>query len=203
MTSKDLLFVVFGSGTILGAMLGFGLTIWAEHIKRQWDQHDRCKRAKQLLSAIITEIENGIKRCERLVSLRDESLKKAKERQKEQDLREGEKTINIEISVSPSRIYTSFWNSMMFEFSQYLKETKILKLLHSIYSNFDLVNFNMERNNFLMGANFAADKLSYIKKSLSEIKDCLPLSPSPTSMEKLKIVAGDFLREITAYSKKR
>jgi hypothetical protein len=185
MTSKDLLFIVFG------AILGFGLTIWLEHIKRQWEQRDRFKRAQQLLSAIIIEIENGIKRCERLVFLRDESLKKVMEKQQNK------------IDVSPSRIYTSLWDSMMFEFSECIKETKILKLLHSIYSNFDLVNFNMERNDFLMGANFAADKLSYIKTSLSEIKDCLPLSSPLSTMEEFKILARNILRQISTDFKKK
>jgi len=185
MISKDLLFIVFG------AILGFGLTICLEHVKRQWDQRDRLKRAQQLLSAIITEIENGINRCERLVSLRDESLKKAREKQQN------------EIVVSPSRIYTSLWVSMMFEFSECIKETKILKLLHSIYSNFDLVNFNMERGDFRMGANFAADKLSYINTSLSEIRDCLPLSSPSSTMEKFIILAKNILKQIsTAFKKK-
>jgi hypothetical protein len=181
-----LISIVFGSGTILG----FGFTMLAEHIKRGWSQRDRLERANQFLTLIIEEIQNGIERCKFIKQLRDGSeekmIKEIQQNEEQLTEKEMEKEIKKGIKVSPSRIYVSFWNSIMIELSQCIKNTEIVGLLHSIYSRFDLVNFNMERNDFLMGANFADTHIPKIEHNLSELKKHFPLQSPPTFLEKLK-----------------
>ena len=97
MTWQDIGLIVFG------AMLGFALSILAEYIRRTWDRRDRCERGKQLLSAIVKEVEEGIARCQWLVQARNEGR------------------------ISFSRIYTAFWDSMKAELAQYIGDPEALR----------------------------------------------------------------------------
>ena len=144
MTCKEFELIVFG------AILGFVLSILAEFIRRTWDRRNRREYGEQLLKSIIIEIERGISRCQTLV----------------QNLNENK--------ISFSRIYTALWNSMKVELShyifEYIKDPEILKFIHSIYNSFDLVNFNMEREQFGVGAAFASSHLEGIQDNLSKLK---------------------------------
>gem|GEM_PF-3693455 len=146
MSCKDALLIVFG------AALGFGLGILADFVRRTLDRRERSKRTKELLSAILEEVKEGVSRCEGLTEKRETNR------------------------VSFSRIYLSLWESSCAELAQQieaLKEPEILRLLHKIYYRFDLVNFNMEREAFESGAAFAAEYLEEMKENLSKLKKLL------------------------------
>lgn len=144
MTCKDFELIVFG------AILGFGLSILSEFIRKAVDSRDRRKHGEQLFKAIILEIEGGINRCQTLVQGLDKNI------------------------ISFSRIYTALWDSMIVEISyyilEYIKDPEILKTIHSIYNSFDLINFNMEREEFGVGAAFAKSHLEGILDRLSNLK---------------------------------
>lgn len=131
---------------VIGAILGFASSILAEHIRRALDRRDRREYAKQMLLAVIKEIEEGIIRCKGLIQAMNEN------------------------KISFSRIYVAFWDSMINEISQHIKDPEALKLLHSIYYRFDLINFNMEREKFEVGAAFANQYLTEIEENLSNLK---------------------------------
>ncbi len=137
---------------LFGAILGFASSVLAEYIRRAWDRRERRKRGKELLSAIVEELEEGVSRCEYLVKARNENR------------------------VSFSRIYIALWDSSKVELSQYIEDLKapeVLRLLHKIYYRFDLINFNMEREEFGVGSAFAEQYLSEIQENLSKLKDRL------------------------------
>lgn len=129
-----------------GAILGFALSMLAEYIRRTLDRRNRRERGKQLLSAIVKEIEEGIARCQGLVQARNEG------------------------KISFSRIYIAFWESMRAELPQYIEDPEVLRLLYSIYYRFDLVNFNMEREEFGVGAAYAEEYLAEMEANLSSLK---------------------------------
>jgi hypothetical protein len=146
MSCKDIYLILFG------AILGFFFSVLAEYIRRVWDRRERRKRGKELLAAIVEELEEGVSRCEYLVKARNEKR------------------------VSFSRIYIALWDSSVAELSQYIEDLKtpeVLRLLHKIYYRFDLINFNMEREQFSVGSAFAEQYLSEIQKNLSELKNRL------------------------------
>ncbi len=144
MNGKELILIVFGT------ILGFVLSMLAEYTRRVLDRRARRERGEQLLNAIVEEVELGISRCQTLI-----------------------KNLN-EKKLSFSRIYTALWNSTIVELSQYIfeyiKDPEILKFIHRIYYSFDLVNFNMEREKFDVGAAFARDHIVGIQNNLSNLQ---------------------------------
>ena len=146
MSCRDIYLIVFG------AILGFASSVLAEYIRRVWDRRERRKCGKELLSAIVEELKEGVSRCEYLVKAKSEN------------------------EVSFSRIYTALWDSSKIELSQYIEDLKApdaLRLLHRIYYRFDLINFNMEREAFATGAAFAEEYLQEIRENLSKLEDRL------------------------------
>jgi len=76
-------------------------------------------------------------------------------------------------TISFSRIYTGLWdsnNSQVVQRVGHLKSQQILELLHGLYTSFDLVNFNMERGEFGIGAAFASDHLEGMQGKQSELR---------------------------------
>jgi len=78
-----------------------------------------------------------------------------------------------------------------------IEDPEIFKLLDSIYYAFDLVNFNMNRNEFGIGAAFAKARLSGMRERLEKIEvkfDQIPSAPlldTPTldhMIERLKFL---------------
>jgi hypothetical protein len=146
MRCRDVYLILFG------AILGFVFSMLGEYIRRVWDRRERRRLGKELLAAIVEELEQGISRCEYLVKARSEKR------------------------ISFSRIYIALWDSSKVELSQYIEDLKapeVLRLLHKIYYRFDLINFNMEREEFAVGSAFAEQYLSEIRENLSELKDRL------------------------------
>lgn len=135
----------------IGAILGFLGTIGVERIRIYWEEKAQEKRNKKMLLALKSEIEEGIERCKALINFANKG------------------------KISFSRVYTAFWDSVRFELSQSLKDVEILRLLHRIYYYLDLINFNMERDRFLIGAAFAKEYLVKIEenfnKFVNKIKD--------------------------------
>ncbi len=132
-----------------GAVLGFAFSVLAEYIRRVMDRRERRERSEVLLSAIVEEVEEGVSRCQTLVKFKDEKR------------------------VSFSRIYTALWDSTNVELSKYIEDLKapeVLSLLHKIYYRFDLINFNMEREEFGVGAAFADQYLQEMQDNLSKLK---------------------------------
>jgi len=129
---------------VIGAILGFSGALIIESIKRCWEKRDQEEKNKKMLKGLEIEISEGINRCRALIKFR-----------------KGKK-------ISFSRIYTAFWDSIKFELSQNLKDVEILRLLHRIYYRFDLVNFNMERDRFGVGAAFAKEYIDEIEKNFKK-----------------------------------
>ena len=91
MSCKDAWLIVFG------AILGFALGVLGEPIRRHLDRRERCKRAKELLHAILEEVKEVVSRCEGLAEKRNKG------------------------SVSFSRIYASLWGSSCAELAQHIE----------------------------------------------------------------------------------
>ena len=106
---------------LVGAFIGMCSTIFVEHKKRIRERYDRRDNGRQLLKAILEEVKMGIKRCDGLSKRLDETPP----------------------SISFSRIYTGLWDSCITELSKSIDDLEIIRLLNSVYSYFDLVNFNM------------------------------------------------------------
>jgi hypothetical protein len=138
------IFLVFIGG-VFGLIFGF----LGEIIRTKIKNHQRKKSGEHLLKSILDEIDQGIKRCDYLIRMKDEN------------------------KISFSRIYISLWKSMQVELSHYiyefLKEPKVLRIIHSTYYTFDLINFNMERSAFAIGAAFANDHRKKLKENLDEL----------------------------------
>jgi len=103
-----------------------------------------------LLSAVVGKVEEGISRCDYLVNLKQEQ------------------------KLSFSRIYTALWESMTTELSLGigdLKAPEALTLLHRIYYRFDLIDFNMDRNEFGTGAAFAEHYLHEMQENCSKVRE--------------------------------
>jgi len=139
----------------VGALIGLCSTLFVEHKKRLREQYDRRDRGKQLFKAILEEVKIGIERCNSLSKRLDETPP----------------------SISFSRIYTHLWDSAIPELSKSIDDLEIIRLLNSIYYYFDLVNFNMNRNEFGIGAAFAKDKLLYLKENLAKLETKLEEIP--------------------------
>ncbi|MCJ7813411.1 hypothetical protein MUP95_08885, partial [bacterium] len=76
---------------------------------------------------------------------------------------------------SPTRIYTQTWDASRMSLTQSIEDIEIFKQLFILYTDFDLINFNMIRGDFTMGANFAIDKLPELETALAELRkliDC-------------------------------
>ena len=140
---------------IVGALIGICSTIFVEHKKRVREQYDRRDRGRQLLKAILEEVKIGIERCNGLSKRLDETPP----------------------SISFSRIYTGLWDSSIPELSKSIDDLEIIRLLNSVYYYFDLVNFNMNRNEFGIGAAFAKDKLPYLRENLAKLETKLKKIP--------------------------
>ncbi|MCD6114811.1 hypothetical protein J7J74_00780 [bacterium] len=126
--------------------MGFGSSVGLEYIKRGWEKRDEKEKAKNILKALIQEIEEGIERAEGLIKFLENN------------------------KISFSRIYTEYWRSTNSILSQYINDIEILNLLHRIYYRFDLINFNMDRNRFGVGAAFAKQYIDEIKENFRKLK---------------------------------
>lgn len=165
---------------LVGALIGLLSTLFVEHKKRLREYHDRNIRGKQLLKAIVEEIRIGIERCNNLSRLLDEP----------------------EPKISFSRIYTGLWDSTISDISKSIDDIEILRILNSTYYYFDLVNFNMNRGEFGVGAAFAKDKLPYLNESFVNLETKLKKYPetilfnTPTldkvAIQLIKIVGSVF-----------
>jgi len=138
---------------IIGSIIGFVFSILGDIIRNRSNKKRRKHNGEQLIKSILNEIEQGTKRCDSLIRMKAEG------------------------KISFSRIYVSLWQSMQVDLSHYiyefLKDPNILKLIHSIYYTFDLINFNMEREEFGVGAAFANDHRKKIENEYIELKDKL------------------------------
>ena len=140
MLSYELVLISFG------ALLALGSSVLFDWIRRAWDRGQRRRRGRKLLVALVEEAEEGVARCEGLAKAAREAR------------------------VSFSRVHVSMWKSMRLELWQCLEDVEILRLLDSIYRRFDLVNFNMQREAFVIGAAFAAEYLPEMQQNLSKLQ---------------------------------
>ena len=147
-------------GVVLGAVLalvvalivwGLGLvaTLVVEGRRRKLERGDRQKNGKELLAAVIAEMEQGLKRCEHLAEMLQDK------------------------QVSFSRVYTAVWDGLLGEVCEYvgsIGDTEALRILVRNYLLFDLVNFNMEQQKFGRGEAFANEYLDEIRDGLAKLK---------------------------------
>lgn len=131
---------------IIGFILGIVGSIIVECVRRFWKKKDEKKYAQKLLQALCTEIEEGIKRCNHIVNIRQQK------------------------KISFSRIYVALWDSAKIRISEVVEDLEVLRLLHQIYYRFDLINFNMEREEFSVGSAFAKEYIAEIKENYSSLK---------------------------------
>jgi hypothetical protein len=140
---------------IIGAAIGLCSTLFVEHKKRVREEYQRRDRGKQLLKAILEEVKIGIERCSGL----SQRLNKQPP------------------EISFSRVYTGLWDAAIPELSKSIDDLEIIRLLNQSYYYFDLVNFNMNRNEFGVGAAFAKDKLPYLHENYAELERKLNAIP--------------------------
>jgi len=133
---------------LLGAIIALISSLYLENIKYLRQKIDRKEHGKNLLSVIIQEIKYGIDRCEGMSALRQKTPHK----------------------YSPSLIYTNVWNSTITEVTRAVDDTDIYNILLSIYHKFDLINFNMNKEDYIMGLNFVISKLPEIKTDLHKLE---------------------------------
>jgi len=135
---------------ITGAIIGFVFSFLGDILRKCLDRKKRKAEGTQLLFSILAEIDLGRRRCNYLIQQLDKNV------------------------ISFSRIYVSLWENMQVNLShfiyEFLSDPKILELIHSIYYTFDLINFNMERNKFDVGAAFARDHKSKVDEKYEELK---------------------------------
>jgi len=132
---------------VVGALIGFCSSIGIEKVKKFWEEKDQEEKNKNMLKAIEKEIEEGIERSKGLI----EFLENKK--------------------FSFSRIYTEYWTSTNAMLAQNIDDIEILNLLHRIYYRFDLINFNMEKDRFGVGAAFAKEYINEIKNNYEKFKN--------------------------------
>jgi hypothetical protein len=141
MSFEDIFLIFFG------AVIGLCATLFVEHKKRLSEEYWRRDRGKKLLKAILEEVKIGIERCDGL-----------------------SQRLNMQPpELSFSRIYTGLWDSAIPELSKSIDDLEIIRLLNQTYYYFDLVNFNMNRNEFGIGARFAKDYLPNLHSNWSEL----------------------------------
>lgn len=144
-TTSDIIQLCLVIVTFFAVIVALGIEIW----RRISDKRSNDKRIKTILKTIQKEIEEGIIRCELLVEL-----------------------INKE-AISFSRIYNVLWDAARLEICRNIRDLDLLQSLHQIYYRFDLINFNMEREEFAKGAAFAKQYLVEIKENYKKIKEKL------------------------------
>ena len=166
---------------IVGALIGLAATLFSEHKKQLREKYELRNRGRQLLKAIIEEVKMGIDRCNGLSKRLDDNPP----------------------SISFSRVYTGLWDSTLPELSKSIDDLEILRLLNSTYYYFDLVNFNMNRNEFGVGAAFAKDKLEYLKENLSKLEIKLSEIPEKVllntpSIDRIVVTLEQFLKRVVS-----
>lgn len=119
-----------------------------ERLKRCLDKKERRNTTKKLLQVLCKEIEEGIKRCKHLIELRKKG----------------------EAKISFSRIFVDLWDASKLKIAENIDNLEILGCVHQIYYYFDLINFNMEKDRFGVGAAFANDKIGEIEGKYSTLK---------------------------------
>jgi hypothetical protein len=128
----------------VGAVLGFASAIGSEWVRRRWEKNARKDHGKKLLEAVLDEVRQGMERCDYLIRMKKNG------------------------NVSFSRVYTALWDSSRLDLSQTIEDLEILRLLHSLHYRFDLINFNMNRGEFGVGAahteDHSASMQDYLKK---------------------------------------
>ena len=164
---------------IVGALIALASTLFLDHKKRAREKSEQRDRARQLLKAIIEEVKMGISRCAGLSKRLDDNPP----------------------SISFSRVYTALWDSTLPELSKTINNLEILRLLNSTYYYFDLVNFNMNRNEFAVGAAFAKDKLTYLQENLSKLEIRLNEIPDKVLfntpvLDRIVVMVGRFLKSV-------
>jgi len=169
---KDLLLI------ILGALISLGSILFVEHKKRLREKNTLRDHGRQLLKAIIEEVKMGIDRCEGLAKRLD----------------------NDPQEFSFSRVYTGLWDSTIPELTKSIEDLEIIRLLDSIYYYFDLVNFNMNRNEFGVGAAFAKDKLPKLKQNLSKLE--IKLNEIPEEFYSNRAVLNRMVRMLEQFLKR-
>jgi hypothetical protein len=139
---------------VLGAAVGAGLSLIPglvlDEVRRSRDRRDRHDRAERVVRALTMEVEEGVHRCEALSALLGR------------------------VEVSYSSVYTSLWDTTQAELAQWLEDVESLVLLHRIYYRFHLVNFNMNRGEFGVGARFAQEYIEEMKDNLSKVRERRP-----------------------------
>jgi hypothetical protein len=130
-------------GIFLGATLGFAGNFFTEKIKRFWERKDKKEDMAKIFLVLEKEISEGIKRCDGLTGFKNNN------------------------KISFSRIYVTLWDSVRFEICINFEDQKLLESLHQIYYRFDLINFNMEKDRFDVGAAFAEEYIDEIKRNFA------------------------------------
>lgn len=170
---------------LVGALIALCSTFFIDHKKRLREQYDRRDQGKQLLKAILEEVKIGIERCDSLSQLINKSPP----------------------MVSFSRIYTGLWDSTIPELSKSIDDIEIIRLLNITYYLFDLVNFNMNRNEFGIGASFAKSDLPILRENYSKLEQKLNEIPekiilgSP-SIDRLVVLSKQIFGSLCSKNKK-
>lgn len=137
---------------VAGLISGFMTRGYWEKKKRRWYKEDQAKLAKDLLKCLGIEIEEGISRCDTIIE------------------------IAMRNEFSLSRIYVDLWDASRIKLIQVIENKEIIRLLHKIYLRFDLINFNLSREDKTerkAGIGFAQQYLAEIKDNYNKLKEIM------------------------------
>jgi len=154
---------------IFGFLLAFLPLFFIELIRNFFKKREQKFFAINLILSLTKEIEEGINRCHVLIKQKEDN------------------------KFSFSRIYITYWNNAKFTICSTITDIELLGLLHEIYYHFDLVNFNMERNNYGAGAAFAEHNIVNILNNYKLLEEKIALLKSQKDFIQ---IANDKLKNV-------
>ncbi len=148
---------------ILGGLLATPGSAVVESIKWKRATKITRKKNKVTLEAIMEEIETGLERCKTIVN--DVQVLK----DKDGNVRTNPDGTSI-FTISPTRVYTTLWDSINSNFINTIEQNDTVKLLHKIYYRFSLVNFQADRQDWVKAYAFAKKYSCEIDQNRSKLK---------------------------------
>ncbi len=127
---------------LVGFAMGLIATVIGVRLQRSWKEFDDDRFLLKVLDSLIIEIQNGLERTKGLIAMR----------------KKGE--------ISYGRIYVALWDSVSQRLAGTIKDGEVLNLLHQIYSRFDLINFNFDKDRSGASGAFAETYANEIESNL-------------------------------------
>lgn len=132
------------TAVVLGFVLAVLGNYFIECIKRGLKRTDDRRFLKHTYEVLSWEVVEGINRCRGLIDMKQQN------------------------KFSYSRIGTSVWELVGERVMDAEEDDRVMGLLARIYYRFDLINFNMEKDRFAVGAAFAEQYIEEMGSNFQE-----------------------------------